>query len=308
MGSNMHDIKSRITSIKQTMQITKAMKLISGVKLKKAREQLEQTTPYFLKIRATLADILEHTDNIENKCLDLYDTSVGTRKAFIVISGDKGMVGGYNNAIIKFTEKFYDENPDSTLYVAGNTGRKYFSKPKYKMVKDFYYNVQSPTIFRARDIAEMILDKFLLGEHDEVYVIFTHMNTAISQEPKIMKLLPLERNSIRLAAENLSVDVRNTTAPTQKKGEISVRHAYDYEPDANTVFDHLIPKYLKGIIYGALVEAYTCEQNARMMAMDSATTNAEEIISDLGLYYNRARQAQITQEISEIVGGATAME
>lgn len=294
MANNMREIKSRIKSINQMRQITKAMKLISASKLKKARTQLEETLPYFNKVRETIADILAHSGDVESKYFDLKDQKEGKKKAYIVITGDKGFAGGYNGNIIKLTEKTIGDNKDDALLlVAGNTGRSYFTRKKYNVYTEFDYAVQDPTVFRAREIADIILDLYNKQVVDEVSIIFTQMKSAVSLEPKVLKLLPLEIGALR-------EDV--------KANEIVIDEKYKYEPSASSVLDILIPKYIKGIMYGAFVEAFTSEQNARMTAMDNATSNADEMLQKLNLYYNRARQAAITQEISEIVGGAATLK
>ncbi len=290
--ANMREIKSRIKSIKETRQITKAMKLISAAKLKKARQQLDQTKPFFDKVKATIGDILMHSGNLDNICFDLRNEKEGKKICYVIITGDKGLAGGYNHNIIKLAEGELKKHPDSLLLVAGHMGRGHFVRKKYNVDMEFDYPVQNPTIYRARDVAEKILGLFKSGEVDEVFLIYTKMVTSITLEPVMMQLLPL-------TIEDLKEDVN--------AAEVKIDESLAYEPSPQAVFDVLIPKYVKGIIYGALVEAFTSEQNARMSAMDNATTNADEMLKILNLNYNRARQAAITQEISEIVGGAAAL-
>lgn len=290
--ANMREIKSRIKSIKETRQITKAMKLISAAKLKKARQQLDQTKPFFDKVRATIGDILMHSGSLDNIFFDLRNEKEGKKKCYVIITGDKGLAGGYNHNIIKLSEGELKKHPDSLLLVAGHMGRGHFVRKKYNVDMEFDYPVQNPTIYRARDVAEKILELFKSGEVDEVFLIYTKMVTSITLEPVLMQLLPL-------TIEDLREDVNMS--------EVKIDESLAYEPSPQAVFDVLIPKYVKGIIYGALVEAFTSEQNARMSAMDNATTNADEMLKILNLNYNRARQAAITQEISEIVGGAAAL-
>ena len=294
MANNMREIKSRIKSINQMRQITKAMKLISASKLKKARTQLEETLPYFNKVRETIADILAHSAEVESKFFDIRDEKEGKKKAYIVMTGDKGLAGGYNSNILKLTEREIGDNKENVLLlVAGTTGRSYFTRKEYHVHTEFDYAVQNPTVFRAREITEIILDLYNKQEVDEVYIVYTQMISAISLEPRILKLLPIEIGALR---EDVKAD------------EIVLDQKFKYEPSEQEVLDVLIPKYIKGIMYGTFVEAFTSEQNARMTAMDNATKNADEMLQKLNLYYNRARQAAITQEISEIVGGASALK
>lgn len=293
--SSMHEIKTRIKSIKETRQITNAMKLISAAKLKKARQLLEQALPYFDKVKETIADIIMHSESLENSFFDLRNEKVVKKKGYVIFTGDKGLAGGYNSNIIKLAENELQQNPDSVLLIAGNVGKNHFLKKACNVYPYFDYSVHNPTVYRAREMAELTLDLFQKGELDEIYLVYTLMQSSLNLSPQIMKLLPLDLSSLR---KDLKIDV----VPSDLLSESLI-----YEPSPNAVFDILIPKYLKGIIYGAMVESFTSEQTARMSAMDNATANADEILHKLNLYYNRARQAAITQEISEIVGGAAAL-
>ena len=293
--ANMHEIKLRIKSIKDTRQITKAMKLISAAKLKKARQQLELTLPYFDKVKLTIADILVHSGNVESVFFDLSHEGEQKKKGVLVLTGDKGLAGGYNHNILKLTEDTLKDSPDALLFVAGHMGRNYFTKNNYNIDKNFDYPVQNPTIYRAREIAEILLEQFKKGELDEVYIAYTLMESTIRLEPHFTKLLPINLESLKKELKIFDLSER-------------IDDNLIYEPSPEVVLDVLISKYIKGIVYGAFVEAYTSEQSARMTAMDSATSNADEMLQTLNLFYNRARQAAITQEISEIVGGATALK
>lgn len=297
--ASMREIKLRMKSIKETRQITKAMKLISAAKLKKARQQLEQTLPYFNKVKSTIGDILVHSGNIENIYFDVRKDKADKKTGFIILTGDKGLAGGYNHNIIKLAEEKIDEAVNPLLFVAGHMGRNYFTRRNFNMYHDFDYPVQNPTVYRAREIADIILEQFRKGELDEVYLIYTFMASTIKLIPLTMKLLPLDLDAV-------AADVGNRSASEEKS--VKIDEMFTYEPSVKAVFDVLIPKYVKGIVYGALVEAFTSEQSARMSAMDNATANADDMLQSLNLYYNRARQAAITQEISEIVGGAAALQ
>ncbi len=294
MANNMREIKLRIKSINQMRQITKAMKLISASKLKKARAQLEETLPYFSKVRETIAEILAHSGDVESRYFNIDNKQLGGKTAYIIMTGDKGLAGGYNSNIKKLAEQAIGPDKDNALLlVAGNSGRSYFVKKNYKVHTEFDYAVQNPTVYRAREIAEIILDLYDKNEVDEVFIVYTQMVSAISLEPKLLKLLPLEIGALR---EDVNAE------------DIKIDEQIKYEPSSSVVLDVLIPQYIKGVVYGVFVEAFTSEQNARMTAMDSATKNADEMLLKLNLYYNRARQAAITQEISEIVGGAAALK
>ena len=294
--ANMREIKNRIKSIKETRQITKAMKLISAAKLKKARQQLEQTLPFFQKVKETIADILVHSGNINNIYFDIRNEKEGSKKGYIVFGGDKGLAGGYNNNILKLAESNLKRNPGSLVMVAGHMGRSFLQRKRFNVSEEFDYPVQNPSVYRAREIADVVLEMFTKGELDEVYLVYTKMISSIRLEPQIMKLLPLEIKALK-ADLGIESDI------VEKVDESLI-----YEPSPKAVYDVLIPKYVKGIVFGALVEAFASEQSARMTAMDSATANADDMLQRLNLYYNRARQAAITQEISEIVGGAAALK
>jgi F-type H+-transporting ATPase subunit gamma len=294
--AQVHEIKLRIKGIKDTKQITKAMKLISAAKLKKARKQLDQALPFFEKVRVTMVDILMHSGEINNKYFDLRDKKEGKKRAYLVITGDKGLAGGYNHNMIKLAEQHINGDREALLFVAGNVGKYYFTKNKYNVYMEFDYPVQNPTIYRAREISELILQLFADGVFDEMYLAFTNMHSTISIEPQVIKLLPLELHALK-------ADMKIADNPDERIDDV-----IKYDPSPQEVLDVLVGKYVKGVIYGAFVEAFTSEQSARMTAMDSATTNADDILGKLSLSFNRARQAKITQEISEIVGGAEALK
>jgi F-type H+-transporting ATPase subunit gamma len=297
----MREIKTRIKSINETRQIVKAMKLISAAKLKKARQQLEETRPYFNKVELTIAEILAHSEGIEEsniyfegakRALKEHDKDTKNTVGLIILTGDKGMAGGYNHNIIKLAEGMAKDAGDPLLFVAGNIGRNHYSRSHYRIYEEFDYPVQNPTVRRAKDITKIILDLYVAGELDEVYIVFTSMASTIKQVPQAIRLLPL---NLEVLKAELGLD------------NLVVNSSMNYEPSVKDVFDVLIPKYLKGVVYGAFVEAFTSEQSARMTAMDNAMTNADEMLRKLSIHYNRARQAAITQEISEIVGGAAAL-
>lgn len=293
--AGMREIKMRIKGIKDTRQITKAMKLISAAKLKKARQQLEQTRPFFEKVDDTIADIISHSANIESPYFDLRHEKEVRKKAYLIISGDKTLAGGYNHNLLKFAKEKINGGNDALLFVAGQIGRSNFIRDQYNVCKDFLYPVQNVTVYRAREMQKAILEYFRNGAVDEIHLIYTKMKSSISLEPTIIKLLPLDIERIKSV---------NGYADRKIKLDENIM----YEPTPEAVLEVLIPKYIKGIIYGAMVEAFTSEQSARMTAMDNATANADEMLQKLNLYYNRARQSMITQEVTEIVSGAEALK
>lgn len=293
--AGMREIKLRIKSIKDTRQITRAMKLISAAKLKKARQQLEKTRPFFEKVNDTIADILTHSASIDSPYFDLRHEKEVRKKAYLIISGDKTLAGGYNHNLLKFAKEKIKGDKDAMLFVAGQIGRSNFIREKYNVNRDFLFPVQNVTIYRAREIQKIILEHFRKGDIDELHLIYTKMKSSISLEPEIIKLLPL-------SVDGLKQNTANADHETKLDAKIV------YEPTPEAVLEVLIPKYIKGIVYGAMVEGFTSEQSARMTAMDNATSNADEMLQKLNLFYNRARQAMITQEVTEIVSGAEALK
>ena len=291
--ASMKEIRSRIKGVDDIMKITNAMYLISSTKVKKARKSLDATAPYFNKMQETILDILNHCgEGFSHKYFDERPaiSEEDKKRGYIVITGDKGLGGAYNQNVIKMTEQIVAEHKNSKLYVVGSVGRSYFVKRHYNVDEDFLYAAADPTFYRARSIAEEVVEAFEQGELDEVYIIYTKMVTSLSAEPKVIPILPLVR-----------CDIEDRVEETYASYAV-------FSPTPEAVMDMVVPNYVKGIVYGAMVQAFCSEQNARMMAMQSATDSAQEIITDLNLSYNRARQAAITQEITEIVAGANSLK
>ena len=299
---NIREIHERIESIKQILKITNAMYLISSSKLKKARKALDSTEPYFYKLQETIESVLEHTPHMRQMYFDRRSNipEDKRKKGYIVITGDKGLCGSYNHNILKYTEEKLDAAADLSncyLFVMGQVGRLHFQR-RIKSVKqayvdgEFLYTTQNPTLYRAAEIADIVLEKFKKKELDEVWVLYTDMVTSNVQETRTVQLLPFERRHFGKAED----------------GTLKKLPKASFVPSPEKVMDYLIPQYAKGIIYGAMVEAFCCEQHSRMTAMDAATTSAKDMIHDLSLMYNRARQAAITQEITEVCGGAAKVQ
>jgi F-type H+-transporting ATPase subunit gamma len=298
----MREIRERIASIQQILKITNAMYLMSSSKLKKARKSLDATEPYFYKLQETIDSVLEHTPHTRQAYFDRRTNipEEKRKKGYIVITADKGLCGSYNHNIIKYAEQKLDEAADINncyLFVMGQVGRMHFQRrmrnnKQASLDGEFLYTTQNPTIYRAMEIAKIVLDKFENHELDEVYLLYTDMVNSNLQETRTLRLLPFERKHLGKAADG-----------TMKKLPKA-----SFVPSPEKVMEFLIPQYAKGIIYGAMVEAFCCEQQSRMTAMDAATTSAKDMIKDLSLMYNRARQAAITQEITEVVSGANGLE
>ncbi|SHH82229.1 ATP synthase F1 subcomplex gamma subunit [Caloranaerobacter azorensis DSM 13643] len=283
--AGMRDIKRRIRSVSSTKQITKAMELVSSAKLRRAREKLEKTRPYYNTIVRSIRDILTSTSGIRHPFLEKREVK---KAAYIVITADRGLCGGYNNNVIKLTEENIKNKDNAVIIAVGQKARDFFKKRGYNLADEFVHISENPNYSHAREIGDIVINLYKMREIDEVNIVYTQFESTISQVTKIMKLLP---------AENVV-----------EKGDRKKTTLVEYEPSPEEVLDYLIPKYIHSVIYGAMIEASASEQAARRNAMESATDNAQEMIENLKLSYNRARQASITQEIAEIVGGAEALK
>lgn len=291
--ANAREIQSRIKSVQDTMKITNAMYMISSSKMKKAKKVLEDTEPYFYNMQAAIARILRHIPDIQHPFFSVRHLvpQQERKTGIIVVTGDKGMAGAYNHNITKLTDEFMEKTPGyHKLYVLGMVGRQYYEKKSADVDGSFRYTVQKPTMHRARLISEEIVRAFLDREMDEVHIIYTQMQNAAVMEPVDMQLLPLKKASFSPAQIPVG-------APQEE---------IEMFPSADVVLDTMIPNYLTGVIYGCLVEAYASENNARMTAMQSSTDSAKKMLQDLSIQFNRARQAAITQEITEVISGAKA--
>lgn len=288
--ANAREIQNRMKSIKDTMKITNAMYMVSSSKLQKARRELKNTEPYFTAIRDSLAKILDVAPEAGNIYFDKrpkkgFDERVA---GYLVITADKGLAGAYNHNVIKLAEKMVDSDGPDMLFVVGQLGRHYFEKKNIPIDINFNYTVQNPTVNRARHISRKLTELFLDGKIDDLYIVYTEMVNSMNIEARCKKILPLKAERIEIVQSELETRYGNIT----------------FLPDAKTVLEKVVPDYITGFIYGALVESFCSEHNARMMAMQSSTESAKEMIRELSISYNRARQAAITQEITEVIGGA----
>lgn len=289
--ANAREIQSRMKSIRDTMKITNAMYMVSSSKLQKARKDLKNTKPYFEMVQDSLAKMLAVSPEVGSAYFDERENKQGNDRviAYLVITADKGLAGAYNHNVIKLAEQSaIGDGSNDMLFVVGQIGRHYFEKKEIPVDFDFKYTAQSPSVNRARHISDRLLALFLEKKIDEVHVIYTKMVNSMTVETVESKLLPLKEEKIT-TKENALVDKYDDA---------------EFLPNVKTAFDTIVPNYLSGFIYGALVESYCSEHNARMMAMQNASDSASSMIKDLSVQYNRARQAAITQEISEVCGGA----
>ena len=282
--ANAREIRDRMRSIQDTM---------SSSKLKKAKKNLADTEPYFYAMQGEISRILRHVPEMENKYFDERNNikPEDKRIGYIVVTADKGLAGSYNHNIFKEVEECMQKNANTKLFVVGEMGRQYFKKKGLKIAHQFHYTAH-PTVGRARNIADIVINQFLDHKVDEVIMIYTRMINSMQVESERIKLLPLgksEFNTVKIPA-----GVR--------------REELIMSPSAEDVINNIIPNYVQGFIYGALVESFSSEQNLRMMAMQAATNSAQAMLHDLSMQYNRVRQAAITQEITEVVAGAKAQK
>lgn len=286
------EIREHIKSVGETLKITNAMYLISSSSLRQAKKRLDQSRPYFERIKFTISDILHHSSRVHHEYFDQrQELKPEERKiGYIVVTGDKGLAGAYNHNVLKLAEKYLAQKSDPILYVIGQTGRAWFESQGLPMDGEFDYTAQNPTMTRAREIGELFLELFRQGKLDEVWIIYTRMVNPLLMEPTATKLLPLHRDLF----------------PWQRPEDERYTERVRYIPSEQAVMERLVPSYLKGMLFGALVESFCSEQNCRMMAMSASSDNARKMLQDLNLTYNRARQAAITQEITEVTGGAAA--
>lgn len=284
--ASMREIKRRKGSISSTQQITKAMKLVSTVKLQRAKGKAEATKPYFDCMYDTVAQMLSRSGNIDHPYLKPADTP---KKAVIVITSNRGLAGGYNSNIAKLV--MGDEalaKEDCEIYALGKKGRDSLGGKGYVIADDLSEVMNAPMYSDAKELCEKILERFEKGEIGEIYLAYTVFKNTVTHVPTMLKLLPVEIE----AEEN-------------KEAGMSI--PMNYAPNEEEALGMIIPKYITSLIYGAMMEAVASENGARMQAMDSATSNAEEMIQKLSLDYNRARQGSITQELTEIIAGAQAI-
>lgn len=293
--ANAKEIKTRIESVRDTSKITNAMYLISSTKMQKAKKSLERSKPYFDAMRKEIDRVFACSEDTGSRYFfspDAKKTEKG-RFACLVITADKGLAGSYNMNVIKETEKLLKSHPDARLYVIGDYGRHYFDRHKIAYEKSFDYTAQVPHLREARDIADILIESYDKNEIDRIYVIYTDMKTALSSEAEFIRILPLDRGEF--------------VKRKKEKGTENLKK-FEFFPSSAEVLDNAIRSLAAGFIYGALTDSFCSEQNARMNAMDSANKNAEKILAELKLEYNRVRQAAITQEITEISAGELAQK
>lgn len=289
--ANTKEIKSHMNSVRDMQKITNAMYLISSTKMRKAKADLELTKPYFNAIKAEIKRIFRDADHIQSKYFYPDEGELNGTYGCLVITADKGLAGSYNQNVLKEAEKMLKAHPDTLLFVVGEYGRTYFQKHNIPIEQSFLYTAQNPTIDRAREIAQLLLELFDDGKLDKIFVVYTDMKSSVEEQAISTRILPFHQKHF---------DDGNT--------EKEVKQPFEFSPSLGKVLEGVVPGYVEGFIYSALVDSFCSEQNARMTAMNSANQNAESILADLTVEYNRVRQAAITQEITEVTAGAKAQK
>ncbi len=285
--ASMRDIKRRKGSIQSTQQITKAMKLVSTVKLQRAKQRAEQSKAYFNCMYETVTSMLAKTGGLNHPYLKAGESE---KKAVIVITSNRGLAGGYNSNVVKLITKGDFKKEELEIYAIGKKGKDALHRHGYHIMEENSEIIEEPSYMDAMEISKKLLDAYAAGEIGEIYLAYTGFKNTVVHVPTMLKLLPVE------APEN-----------GEQGKDTGSKAMMNFEPEDDEALDMIIPKYVTSLIYGGLVEAVASENGARMQAMDSATSNAEEMIDHLSLMYNRARQGSITQELTEIIAGANAI-
>ena len=286
--ASMRDIKRRIKSVNSTQQITKAMNLVASSKLNRAKARFNDTKPFFEATQRVITNVVKGSKGVSS--IFMQERNESNKALVIVVAGDRGLCGGYNSNVCKAAMEIISKKDNSAVMTVGNKAREFFRHKHIEIVDSFRDVSEKPEYLDAYILGRKAIDMYEKGEVDEVYFVYTEFITTITNEPKAVKLLPLDSKDFENNEESHSATLTI------------------YEPDEEAVLNYIIPKYVNTVIYGGMVESAVCELSSRMTAMDSATENASEMIDHLNLVYNRVRQGAITQEITEIVSGSNALE
>lgn len=290
--ANAKEIKSHIKSVKDTQKITNAMYLIASTKMRKAKADLDRTRPYFNELQTEIKRIFRNVKKVDSRYFYPEEGMPELKGPYaaLVITADKGLAGMYNQNVIKEAEKLFYAHKDTKLFIVGEYGRRYFEHRNIPIEQSFLYTAQNPTMQRAREITQVLLSLYDKGEVQKIYVIYTDIKNGMFESVINFRLLPFHKNTFSLSGND------------NNSGE----NPFEFSPNVKNVLDNIIPSYISGYIYSALIDSFCSEQSSRMNAMNSANQNAQEILNDLSVEYNRLRQASITQEITEVSSGAKA--
>lgn len=310
---SMRSIKRRKESVTSTQQITKAMKLVSTVKLQKARAKVEANTPYFEALYKTICSILSKTWELDNRFLT---ENKSGKRVVIAMSSNRGLAGGYNSNIVKKIDSMGFDKEGTLIYGLGRKGIEGLKRRGYHVEWDESDIINEPLYNDCIAITKTIMEKFDAGEVDEVYVAYTDFENTVTHIPTVRKILPLSREDFQEDIgklfdesemdQNLQMNYGMSNSGIERDMVLFGAVMDHYHPEQK-ILNEIIPKFMTNILYGAFLQSIASENAARMQAMDSATENAEDMISTLELQYNRARQGSITQELTEIIGGAEAL-
>lgn len=289
MARTSREIKRRMASISSTQQITRAMEMVAAAKLRKVQDKVADTRPYYERITNSLAVVLQAVEQTGEELPEIAQCRSGDRHCLLILSSDRGLAGGYNAVIMRQAEAFIREHPQTELVIVGRKARDYFRRRNRTSLAEFVGLGDEPTLRQAVDIGQVITDFYLHGLFDQVTVLYTQFINTMTQRVRLRPVLPIP----------------NQVAGMERSGPDPV---YIFEPSASAVLEGLIPLYVNAAVYQSLIEAKASEMAARMNAMSQATENAEELIAELNKTFHRMRQAQITKEIAEIVGGADALQ
>lgn len=292
---NAKEIRNRIKGIHDTRKITNAMYMIASTKMRKAKNELDGTRPYFDALHSEIKRIFRTVVDTENPYFYPADGSEAPDGTYglLVITADKGLAGAYNKNVIKEAQRLITEHPDTKLFVVGEYGRRFFSRQQTTVAKSFLYTAQNPTMDRAREISGLLLNSFDKGELDKIFVVYSDLENSLTTKVVSTRLLPFHRTQ---------------SVTFTKNKEEAVSTPFEFYPSVDAVANSVVKSWLSGFIYSALVYSFCSEQSARMTAMNSANQNAEKILESLTVQYNRVRQAAITQEITEVTSSAKAQK
>lgn len=287
--ANTKEIKSRLNSVRETQKITNAMYLIASAKMRKAKEDLDKTRPFFNALQAEIKRIFRTVEDVENRYFYPITGEHELKGAYgyLVITADKGLAGAYNQNVIKKAMSLMAEHDDTKLFVVGEYGRQYFLRHGIPIEQSFLYTAQNPTIQRARDISTRLLELYDKGELVKIFVIYTDLQGGLGAKECSFRLLPFHRAQFAPGIH-----------------EKAVSKTIEFIPSVEALLDSIVPSYVTGYIYSVLVDSFCSEQQSRMAAMDAANRNAEKLLEELTARYNHVRQSAITQEITEIAAGA----
>lgn len=286
------EIKNHISSVRDTKKITNAMYLIASTKMRKVKSDLDLTRPYFNALKEEIKRIFRVSADVHNRYFypPQGEPELSGCNGYLVITADKGLAGAYNQNVIKEAMRLMEQHSDNKLFVVGEYGRHYFASHNIHIEQSFLYTAQNPTLHRAREITTILLDLFNRGKLEKIYIVYTDFKGGLNEQACSTRLLPFHR-----------ADFITDTV------ERAISMPFEFYPSIENVLDSIVPSYVSGFIYSALIDSFCSEQNARMTAMDSANQNAQKLLSDLSVEYNHVRQGAITQEITEISSGAKAL-